>query len=108
MRPFGTERDLHRVGENVDAAQHTIAGIDGEFDVFGSHSSQRDEGGRLEAVVPYFDDMTQRTAIEGLWQQCEEFAEVGFVEFLVRRELPEQGAEFGPQFGDTGIQKPLD
>ena len=34
-----TERDLDRVGENVDAAQHSIARIDGEFDVFGSHCS---------------------------------------------------------------------
>ena len=31
------ERDLHRIGENVDAAQHAVARVDGEFDVFGSH-----------------------------------------------------------------------
>ena len=34
---LGPERDLHGVGENVDAAQHALAGIGGEFDVFGSH-----------------------------------------------------------------------
>src|SRR6266404_8151905 len=30
-----TERDLHRVVENVDAAQHPVTGIDAEFDFFG-------------------------------------------------------------------------
>ena len=30
-----TERHLHRVVQNVDAAQHAIAGIDAEFDFFG-------------------------------------------------------------------------
>jgi hypothetical protein len=30
--------DLHRIGQDVDAAQHAIARIDGEFDVFSSHS----------------------------------------------------------------------
>src|SRR5712672_1592385 len=32
-----TERHLHRVGENVDAAQHAVAGVAGKFNVFGSH-----------------------------------------------------------------------
>src|SRR5690606_19424343 len=32
-----TERHLHRVGEDVDAAQHTLARVTGEFYVFGSH-----------------------------------------------------------------------
>ena len=31
------ERHLHGVVENVDAAQHTVARIDGEFDVLSSH-----------------------------------------------------------------------
>src|SRR3982074_2132545 len=30
-----TERDLHRVVENFDAAQHPVAGINAEFDFFG-------------------------------------------------------------------------
>ncbi len=34
---LGAERDLHRVGENVDAAQHPVARIGGELYVFGSH-----------------------------------------------------------------------
>ncbi len=34
---LGAERDLHRVGEDVDAAQHALAGITGEFYVFSSH-----------------------------------------------------------------------
>src|ERR1700761_8838717 len=32
---LGAERHLDGVGENVDAAQHAIAGIDAEFDFFG-------------------------------------------------------------------------
>ena len=32
-----SERDLDRVGENVDAAQHALAGIGCEFYVFGCH-----------------------------------------------------------------------
>ena len=39
LRPFGPERDLHRVGEDVDAAQHALAGIAAEPNVFGSHVS---------------------------------------------------------------------
>src|SRR6185437_10662811 len=31
------EGDLHRVGEDLDAAQHAIARVDGEFDFLGSH-----------------------------------------------------------------------
>src|SRR5439155_14859122 len=31
------ERDLHRVGENVDAAQHLVARINREFDFFSCH-----------------------------------------------------------------------
>ncbi|ESW83834.1 hypothetical protein X770_24915 [Mesorhizobium sp. LSJC269B00] len=34
---FGAERDLHCVGEDVDAAQHALAGVAGEFYVFSSH-----------------------------------------------------------------------
>ena len=34
---LGAERDLHRIGEDVDAAQHAVARIDGKFDVFRSH-----------------------------------------------------------------------
>ena len=41
-------------------------------------------------------------------QQIEKAAEIGFVEFLVRRELPEQGAELAAQFGDAGVEKALD
>src|SRR5690606_11391882 len=33
------ERDLHRIGEGVDAAQHLVARLDGEFDFLGSHFS---------------------------------------------------------------------
>ena len=35
LRPFGTERDLHGIGENIDAAQHAVARIAGKFHVLG-------------------------------------------------------------------------
>ena len=31
------ERHLDRVGENIDAAQHAVAGVAGKFNVLGSH-----------------------------------------------------------------------
>ena len=34
---LGAERHLHRIVENVDPAQHTVAGIDRKFDVLSSH-----------------------------------------------------------------------
>src|SRR5664280_2153385 len=34
---FRAERDLHRIGEDLDAAQHAVAGIDGEFNFLGGH-----------------------------------------------------------------------
>ena len=37
LRPFGTERDLHRVGQDIDAAQHAGAGVTAESNVLGSH-----------------------------------------------------------------------
>src|SRR5690606_1876853 len=32
-----TERHLHRIGQDIDAAQHPFAGIGMEFDFLGSH-----------------------------------------------------------------------
>ena len=34
---LGAERHFHGVGENVDAAQHAVAGVGGESYVFGCH-----------------------------------------------------------------------
>jgi hypothetical protein len=36
---LGAERHLDRVGEDVDAAQHAVAGVAAEFDFFGCHRS---------------------------------------------------------------------
>ena len=52
--------------------------------------------GVLKRVVADLDDVAQRVAVEGLRQQVEEAAEIGGVEFLGRRELPEQRAELVP------------
>src|SRR4029077_17803154 len=37
VAPLGAERHLDRVVQNVDAAQHAVAGIDAEFEFFGWH-----------------------------------------------------------------------
>jgi len=37
LRPFGAERHLHGIGENVDAAQHPVARVAAESYVFRSH-----------------------------------------------------------------------
>jgi hypothetical protein len=34
---FGTERDLHGIGQDIDAAQHALTGILGKTYVFSSH-----------------------------------------------------------------------
>ena len=39
---LGTERDLHRVGQDVDAAEQLLAGIRAEFDVFRCHVGYSD------------------------------------------------------------------
>ena len=35
IAPLRTERDLHRIVEDIHTAQHLVAGIDAEFDFFG-------------------------------------------------------------------------
>ena len=52
-----------------------------------------------EAVVPHLDDMPQVMAVERARQQFQKAAEVGLLEFLERRELPEQRSELRPKFG---------
>ena len=37
LRPLGPSVTLHGVGEDVDAAQHAVAGIAGKTNFFGSH-----------------------------------------------------------------------
>src|SRR5215469_1516881 len=46
-----------------------------------------------EAPVAYFDDMAYRPIVEPMRQQIQESGEAGFVECLLRRELPQDGAE---------------
>ncbi len=36
---LGAERDLHRIGEDLDAAQHRVARVGGKTDFFGCHVS---------------------------------------------------------------------
>src|SRR6185437_10858600 len=38
---LGTERDLNRIVENFDTAQHPVAGIDAELNFFGRHNDLR-------------------------------------------------------------------
>src|SRR6185295_11827471 len=49
--------------------------------------------------------MPQALRVERFRHKLKKFAEILFVEFLCRRELPEEGAEAGTEFGDAGIQE---
>src|SRR5262249_2391321 len=71
-------------------------------------TKQRDECRRLEAVVANLDHVPQATSVEAAGQQLEKSAEVGLVELLERRELPEQRAELAAELSDAGVEKPLD
>src|SRR5215471_2828530 len=62
----------------------------------------------LETVVADLDHMAQRVSVESLGQQFEKTAEILVVEFLVGRELPEQGAEPLAELSDARIEKTLD
>ena len=68
---------------------------------------QGDELRHREAVVPNFDDMAQRAAVEFARQQLEELAEIGRVEFLGRRELPEHRTQPVAEFQHPGIVEAL-
>lgn len=56
-------------------------------------AQQRNERRRLETVMTNFDDVPQLAAVDLPRQQLEEFAEVGFVVLLGRRELPQHRTE---------------
>src|SRR5581483_158182 len=53
---LGTERHLHSVGENVDAAQHAVAGIAGKAYVFRSHINSLQCFEILQAMTPMMSD----------------------------------------------------
>src|SRR5262249_40565605 len=67
-----------------------------------------DEGWRAEAVVADLHHVAQLSSIERWWQMLEETTEVGFVEFLRRRELPEHRAEMLSELEHAGIEEMLD
>ena len=46
---LGAERHAHRVGESIDAAQHSVARVDREFDFLGRHL-------RIPFVAPHLED----------------------------------------------------
>src|SRR5207247_5645115 len=69
---------------------------------------QRDEFGYAKAVVPHLDDMTEVAAVELARQQFEKLAEIAFVEFLGRRELPEHRTEPIAEFEHAGVVEALD
>jgi len=71
-------------------------------------AQQRDEVRHAETVVAHLDHMAQRAALERTRQQLEKFSKIRLVEFLGRRELPQDRAEPVTQFQHAGIVKPLD
>jgi hypothetical protein len=83
------------------------------FAVLGEHhrrlefSQQRDELGHAKTVVPDLDHMAQRAPLERARQQFQKLGEIGFIEFLGRRELPQHRAEAVAEFQHAGVIEPL-
>src|SRR5690606_30276039 len=71
---LGAERDLHRVGEDVDAAQHALAGVAGEFYVFSSHF-------QLLGCKPSMSDLNGRTNDQPMMPMMSD-------SFMIRRSSP--------------------
>src|SRR5579871_3924180 len=71
-------------------------------------TQQRNKGRSAETVVPYLDDVTQLAAVDLARQQLQEFTEIGFVEFLGRRELPEHRAEPVAELEHAGVVEIFD
>ena len=64
--------------------------------------------GTTKLCVADFDDVPQR-ALAGLaGQQVQEGAEIVAVEFLERRELPEDRAELVAELEDAALEEPVD
>src|SRR6185437_9333901 len=63
---------------------------------------------RAKTVVADLDHVAQFLAAEFLRQQLQKAAEIGGIEFLGRRELPEQGTQMRAELGHAGIEKALD
>src|SRR5262249_4709384 len=71
-------------------------------------AAPRAEGARAAGVVAPLHHVAKLAPVERLGQQLEEAAEIGLVEFLERRELPEQWPEPVAELGDAGIDEALD
>ena len=97
---------IDEIGRDVgDFGVLVMFGVD---DADAELARQRDEGRGLEAVIADLDHVAQPVTVECLRQQFEEPAEVLLIEFLVRRELPEQGSKPRPQLGHAGLEKSFD
>ena len=79
----------------------------GEHDRRFEFPQQRDEFRHGKTVVAHLDHMAQRAALELARQQLEKFAEIGIVELLGRRELPQHRAEAVAKLQHAGIIKPF-
>ena len=71
-------------------------------------AQQRDEGRRAEALVPRLHHVADAAAVERRRQELEESARNRLVEFLDRRELPEQRTEPVAQLEHAGVEEVLD
>src|SRR5262245_4805088 len=91
-----------------DVGYRRVLAVLGEHDRRLELPDQGDELGHAKTVVPDFDDMAQRAAVELARQQLQEFAEIGAVELFGRRELPEHRAEPIAHFQHAGIVEALD
>src|SRR3954465_9383683 len=53
---LGTQRNLHRIGEGIDAAQHAVARVGREFHIFGSHFDLLRLSDEVQAITPMMSD----------------------------------------------------
>ena len=91
-----------------DVGDRRIGAVLGEHDRRLELPQQCDEGRHAEAGVADLDHMAQRAPVHLARQQFEELAEIGLVEFLGRRELPEHGAEPVAELEHAGVVEMLD
>jgi hypothetical protein len=71
-----------------DIGDGRILAVLGEHDRRCELAQQRDKTGHTKAVVAHLDHMAQRAPLQLARQQFEKLAEIHFIEFLGRRELP--------------------
>ena len=100
LQEGGNLQQADEVATDIGHAR-ILRGI-GEHDPHARRAAQRDELGRLEALVPDLHRMAQLHPVLCRRQQLKERAEILRVELLRRHELPEDRPQLVPQLNEIG------